>query len=140
MASKLVYTGMILLVTTFYLLVSLLASMYLQGYNPEFIYTFYQNGGVVTYNLITVWAMNAVMYFLLGLISISVFYLIASLSKSMFLSLLLSLLVTVIPTILSLTVFKVLFHNIFYTDLVLLVVGVLLLILSCIVFQRSWSK
>lgn len=140
MASKLLYTGMILLVTTFYLLVSLLASMYLQGYNPEFIYTFYQNGGVVTYNLITVWAMNAVMYFLLGLISISVFYLIASLSKSMFLSLLLSLLVTVIPTILSLTVFKVLFHNIFYIDLVLLVVGVLLLILSCIVFQRSWSK
>ena len=74
MASKLLYTGMILLVTTFYLLVSLLASMYLQGYNPEFIYTFYQNGGVVTYNLITVWAMNAVMYFLLGLISISVFF------------------------------------------------------------------
>ena len=140
MASKLVYTGMILLVTTFYLLVSLLASMYLQEYNPEFIYTFYQNGGVVTYNLITVWAMNAVMYFLLGLISISVFYLIASLSKSMFLSLLLSLLVTVIPTILSLTVFKVLFHNIFYIGLVLLVIGTLLLILSCIVFQRSWSK
>ena len=84
--------------------------------------------------------MNAVMYFLLGLISISVFYLIASLSKSMFLSLLLSLLVTVIPTILSFTIFKVLFHNIFYIDLVLLVVGVLLLILSCIVFQRSWSK
>ena len=113
MVSKLAYTGMILLVTTFYLLVSLLASMYLQGYNPEFIYTFYQNGSVVTYNLITVWAMNAVMYFLLGLISISVFYLIASLSKSMFLSLLLSLFVTVIPTILSLTVFKVTFDNIF---------------------------
>lgn len=140
MASKLVYTGMILLVTTFYLLVSLLASMYLQGYNPEFIYTFYQNGSVVTYNLITVWAMNAVMYFLLGLISISVFYLVASLSKSMFLSLLLSLFVTVIPTILSLTVFKVTFDNIFYIDLVLLVIGTLLLILSCIVFQRSWSK
>ena len=84
--------------------------------------------------------MNAVMYFLLGLISISVFYLIVSLSKSMFLSLLLSLLVTVIPAILSLTVFKVTFDNIFYIDLVLLVVGVLLLILSCIVFQRSWSK
>lgn len=140
MASKLAYTGMILLVTTFYLLVSLLASMYLQGYNPEFIYTFYQNGSVVTYNLITVWATNAVMYFLLGLISISVFYLIASLSKSMFLSLLLSLFVTVIPTILSLTIFKVTFDNIFYIDLVLLVIGTLLLILSCIVFQRSWSK
>ena len=80
------------------------------------------------------------MYFLLGLISISVFYLIASLSKSMFLSLLLSLFVTVIPTILLLTAFKVTFDNIFYIDLVLLVIGTLLLILSCIVFQRSWSK
>ncbi len=140
MASKLIYTGTILLITTFYLLVSLLVSMYLQGYNPEFIYTFYQNGGIVTHSLIVVWSMNAVMYFLLGLVSISVFYLSASLSKSIILSLLLSLLVTVIPTILSLLTVKVSLNNIFYIDLVLLAVCVLLLILSCNVFQRSWSK
>lgn len=140
MASKLVYTGTILLITTFYLLVSLLASMYLQGYNPEFIYTFYQNGGIVTHSLTAVWSMYAVMYFLLGLISISVFYLSASLSKSMVLSLLLSLFVTVMPTILSITASKVGLGNIFYIDLVFLIVCTILLILNCILFQRSWSK
>ena len=140
MISKFIYTGTILLITTFYLLVSLLISMYLQGHNPEFIYTFYQNGKIITYSLIIVWFMNSVMYFLLGLISISVFYLIASLSKSMLFSLGLSFIMTIIPIILSLTLFKVSYEIIFYIDFMLFIIGALFLLLSCIVFQRSWSK
>lgn len=138
--SKFAYTGIVLLISTFYLLVSLLISMYLQGHNPEFIYTFYQNGKILTYSLVTIWFMNSVMYFLLGLISISVFYLIASFSKSMLFSLGLSFLTTIIPIILSLTVFKVNYENIFYIDFMLLIISILFLILSCIIFQRSWSK